>query len=137
MAEEGSKQVSLVLPNLYHWSPVARRGGITRYGLKPTCPTSVPIGVRLPGGAREVDPEASAFCVCLGTSPSHAWSLSAGVWGTVGNWYDCWQVTLAEEDEVHPLPFYGYRLEEIRVNNRIPKARVWHIGTRQVKHGRH
>lgn len=122
--------MSLPVPPLYHWSPAERRKGITRHGLKPTCPTASPMGPPMPGGAREVDPEAFVHAVCLGMSPSHAWSLSGALWAERGDVWDLWQVTLDDGDEVHPLPFFGYRLGEIRVANRIPKRRVWHVGER-------
>lgn len=130
--------MSLVLPPLYHWSPAECRQRIVRYGLRPKTPTAVPITAPLPGGARVVDPEASVHAVCLGTSPSHAWSLSGALWAEAGSVWDLWQVALDVDDEVHPLPFYGHRLQEIRVANRIPKRRVWLVGQRvvEVAHGR-
>lgn len=125
--------VSLVLPVFYHWSPTENRPRINRYGLRPTCPTAVPVDVPMKGGARVVDPEASRQMVCLGTSPSHAWSLSGALWADRGSSWDLWQVTLDVGDEVHPLPFYGHRLDEVRVANRIPKSRVWFVATREVR----
>lgn len=79
-----------------------------------------------------IDPDATELGVCLGTSPSHAWSLSGGIWGERGSVWDLWQVLIGDDDEVHPLSFYGNRLDEIRVLNRIPKSRLWHVGTRTV-----
>lgn len=112
--------MSLVLPVFYHWSPTENRPRINRYGLRPTCPT-----------AGRFDDTFKA--VCLGTSPSHAWSLSGAVFAERGQSWDLWQVTLDVDDEVHPLPFTGYRLEEVRVANRIPKSRVWYVATREVR----
>lgn len=91
----------------------------------------------IPGyNAKEYDEEASNLAVCLGTSPSHAWSLSGGIWADRESEWDLWQVSLDANDEVHPLPFFGNRLEEVRVANRIPKSRVWYVATRKVKaHG--
>jgi hypothetical protein len=110
--------MSLVLPVFYHWSPEASRKAIVRDGLRPTCPT-------------EVHGE-SQKAVCLGTSPSHAWSLCGALRATQGDVWDLWQVSLDEDDWTIPLPFFGYRLEEVRVANRIPKGRVWHVGERTV-----
>lgn len=124
--------MSLVLPVLYHWSPAECRPRINRRGLRPTCPTAVPVGLPMPGDARIVDPDATVRAVCLGTSPSHAWSLSGALWAERGAVWDLWQVTLDVDDEVHPLPFYGHRLGEVRVANRIPKGRIWLVGQRTV-----
>lgn len=109
--------MSLVLPPLFHWSPTNRRPNITRRGLRPTCPTA----------GRSDDTFAA---VCLGTTPSHAWSLSGALFAERDETWDLWQVTLDQDDEVHPLPFYGHRLGEIRVANRIPKRRLWLVGQR-------
>lgn len=117
--------MSLVLPVLFHWSPVERRKQIIRHGLKPTCADG-----RLDG---EGDEHAEIIrAVCLGTSPSHAWWLSGDVVADPGSVWDLWQVPLDEHDEVHPLPFFGHRLQEVRVRNRIPKRRIWLVGQRTV-----
>lgn len=108
----------MILHPLFHWSPTARRAGIQRRGLtpnnRPTC-TSARLGE-----------------VCLSTSPSMAWMLSAAVHGQRGETWDCWQVSLDPEDAVEVMPFYGNRPAEVRVAGRIPKGRVWLIGTRNV-----
>lgn len=129
--------MSAALPVLYHWSPRARRAGIVRRGLRPTCPTAPRYSAAIiPGTANgrwlEGD-DHSVRMVCLGTSPSHAWSLSGAIMAEHGELWDLWQVTLDDEDEVHPLPFYGYRLDEIRVANRIPKRRVWWVAERLAR----
>lgn len=121
--------MSLVLPPLFHWAPDTARAGIIRRGLKPTCHTA---------DHRPNDEGAgwyvgeSFLAVCLGTSPSHAWSLSGAIVADRGETWDLWQVTLDDGDEVHPLPFYGHRLAEFRVANTIPKGRCWHVGSRTV-----
>lgn len=126
--------MSTPLAPLYHWSPGSRRRQIVRYGLKPTCPTAVVYGAGvIPGtanGRRLADEDASRPMVCLGTSPSHAWALSGEIMADKGESWDLWQVVLGETDEVHPLPFFGHRLDEIRVANRIPKGQVWLVGQR-------
>lgn len=70
--------------------------------------------------------------ICLSQSPSQAWVLSAGAFGERGAEWDCWQVSLDHDDEVEVRPFFGNRIEEIRVRNNIPKSRLWRIGSRTV-----
>lgn len=135
--------MSLVLPVFFHWSPASKRASIKRHGLRPTTPTYSPIGPPLPGGARECDPDdGTVYAVCLGTSPSHAWSLSGAIFGERGQEWDLWQVVLDPGtddhpgDEVHPLPFFGNRLDEVRVANAITKDRLWLVGTREIGYRR-
>lgn len=125
--------MSLVLPIFYHWAPATARPGILKKGLKPTCPTAVryQAGV-LPGtvNGRIVESNRTHRMVCLGTSPSHAWNLSGNIQAAAGELWDIWQVALEEHDEVHPLPFFGNRLDEIRVANVIAKSQLWLVGQR-------
>lgn len=110
----------LTLPDLYHWSPRERRARIEHDGLRPrmrpTCSTNDE-GWRQP-------------MVCLAPSPRDAWDLSGGVHGERGQVWDLWQVALADGDEVHVQPWWGPRVVEVRVANRIPKRRVWRVGER-------
>lgn len=122
--------MSLVLPILYHWSPERCRKSILRNGLRPSCPTASRFDAK--GQPVDDDDEGSFLAVCLGTSPSHAWCLSGDLLAGYGDTWDLWQVVLDDDDEVHPLPFQGYRLDEIRVANRIPKSQIWHVGSRTV-----
>lgn len=130
--------MSLVLPPLFHWSPVACRAKINKRGLRPTCPTAATFSPPIEGTTiRYIDRDATVKAVCLGTTPSHAWSLSGAIFAERHSEWDLWQICLDEDDEVHPLPFFGNRLDEIRVANRIPKSRVWFVATRKVPaHGR-
>lgn len=128
------------MPPLYHWSPVEHRESIKKRGLRPSCPTMRPIPILPPvkPGARrrhlgDVPGEESALMVCLGLSPSHAWSLSGSIWSPRGSVWDLWQVVLDDDDFVYPLPFLGHRLEEVRVGNRIPKSQVWYVASRTVQ----
>ena len=116
--------MSLVLPVLFHWSPTRHRKSITRLGLRPSTARA--------SAFRPSDDDEAVGAVCLGTSPSHAWSLSGAIFGEVGDEWDCWQVALDDGDAVYPLPFYGNRLKEVRVANRIPKSRVWLVGSRTM-----
>lgn len=103
---------------LYHWSPRDRRKQIVRHGLRPSCP---PTTCTEPYDA-----------VCLSPTPSMAWALSGQTrWTDVEHW-DLWQVRLADTDTVDIRGMYGNTIEEIRVHNRIPKARLWWIGERVI-----
>lgn len=97
--------------------------------------TPIPPGTK-PGHFKGEE-DASFYAVCLGTTPSHAWSLSGAISAAPRSQWDLWQVNLDDDDEVYPSSFFGYRLGEIRVANRIPKRRVWFVATRRVPaHGR-
>lgn len=134
--------MSLPYGPLYHWSPRRCRASIIRRGLRPTCPTSTTISFAdlfdsytpgKQGTHYEVEDEVVSFqAVCLGMTPSHAWNLSGACDFRPGARWDLWQVVLDEGDLVFPQPLIGYRQEEIRVGNRIPKSRVWHVGTRVI-----
>lgn len=123
--------MSTPVPCLYHWSPARAYPQINRRGLKPTCHT---VDHRpypeWQEGVWEIGH--SFLAVCLGTTPWHAWSLSGAVMASPSEKWDLWQVTLDDGDQVHPMPFDGYRLSEFRVANRIPKSRVWFVGRRTV-----
>lgn len=108
----------MILHPLFHWSPAARRPAINKRGLRINC--------------RPVTSTFRCGYICLSQSPSQAWALSASVFGQRGEEWDCWQVSLDHDDEVHVREFWGNRIEELRVHNDIPKSRIWHIGTRAV-----
>lgn len=108
----------MVLHPLFHWAPTIRRAAIQKRGLRI--------------GSRPVTNCFRADCLCFSQSPSQAWVLSAGALGERGQEWDCWQVSLDVTDEVEVRPFYGNRIEELRVRNHIPKSRIWLIGTRTV-----
>lgn len=128
--------MSLALPVLFHWSPVDRRKKIVRSGLRASTPTLVETFADKPVGKRQLMASLgheTIKAVCLGTTPSHAWSLCGAIWGERGETWDLWQVCLHEDDhvEIHSHP-EGHRLGEVRVCNDIPKGRVWHVGSRVV-----
>lgn len=104
---------------LYHWSPVERRQQIIRYGLRPLQRGTVTSG------------EFRQPHVCLSPTPSSAWSLSGGMgWMAHVPEWDLWQVRLDAGDEVVIRPQWGAVIDEVQVRNRIPKSRIWHVGTR-------
>lgn len=128
--------MTIFLPPGYHWAPTAVRPSIMRRGLKPTTATAVwhrPVGYGHRGHIT-VDSEPDALlAVCLGTTPSTAWSLSGAINADRGESYDLWEVWLADDDEIHVRPQMGYGIDEVRVIGHIPKARCWYVGTREVR----
>lgn len=128
--------MSLALPVLFHWSPADRREKIIARGLRSSTPTLVETFSDKATGKRRLLASVGTEtrkAVCLGTTPSHAWSLCGAIWGQRGETWDLWQVTLHTDDMAVTMPSdIGYRLGEIRVLNNIPKGRVWHVGSRTI-----
>jgi hypothetical protein len=122
---------------LYHWSPRNRLNGIKRQGLMP--------GKRNIGGpvyhGKHDDPnlnnadlgtgEYRQESISFSLDPVTAWSYSHEVFQSKGT-FDLWLVHLIDSDEVHILPSWGGNLVEIRVTNRIRKARLHWVGERTV-----
>lgn len=103
---------------MYHWSPRWRLSGIKRTGLEP--------------GKRNI--HSSEFrqpAVCTSADPVIAWNYSHGAWKSKGT-FDLWQFYLEPTDEVEIRNIWGDRLLEIRIYNRIKKARLIWIGERSV-----
>lgn len=121
--------MSLVLPALFHWSPRERRASINRSGLLP--------GRKHWSGADSTGITEGRSMVCLAPNPSSAWALSAGLNAErrrqlAGTTWDLWQVQLAPEDAVHMVPSWGDQIHEVRVDNRIPKRRLWWVAERTM-----
>lgn len=111
----------MIIPALYHWSPIDRRDAIRRGGLQPYCPPTISTG------------DLIWPYLCLGSTPSAAWGLSGDMdWVTEIDDWDLWQVRLADGDEVRYRSDFGPVLKEIRVFNTIPPDRVWHVATRST-----
>lgn len=109
------------MPPLYHWSPAARRKQILRYGLRvaqrPV--THADSGFRAP-------------YVCLGETPSWAWALSGKFADLPGAW-DLWQVNVnGKRGEVVDTYDDDHQWHEVRVHERIYKAQMWRVATREV-----
>ena len=107
------------LDPLYHWSPKRNRASILQHGLQVLSPEQT---------------RALPFCagyLCFSMWPSCAWGLSAAMRedGEDEEW-DCWQVWLADTDEVRVMPLHGARVQEVRVHNSIPPDRLWWVGER-------
>lgn len=106
---------------LYHWSPVERRKAIRVEGLRPYSEPTVSTGPeRYPS-------------ISLSPTPSMAWGLSGDMgWATEIEDWDLWQVNLPDGAETHIRPFWGDKIEEIKVHTPIPANHLWHVGTRTV-----
>ena len=106
---------------LYHWAPASRRKQINRRGLVPGQRPTVSSG---DDGFRQPH-------VCLSPTPSLAWSLSGGMpWTADVLEWDLWQVRLEPDDDVQIRGQWGAVIEEVQVRNRIPKSRLWLVGSR-------
>lgn len=81
--------------------------------------------------------------MCFSRSPSLAWALSADFSGKKSKW-DLWQVWSDHVGEWETLPYdddnknkrYPFPKEH-RVYHRIPKSKIWFVGTREFKSARH
>lgn len=106
---------------LYHWSPVERRKSILRHGLKPGCISR----------DREWRPPYVCFC----RFPGAAWRLSATHSDQPGAW-DLWCVWSDAAGKYSTLntsrnPKVAWWRTEYRCFHRIPKSKVWHVGTKE------
>lgn len=111
----------MLLPDLFHWAPTARRARIDERGLRPAQPTTT---------AR-----APLDHLCLGTDPRTAWAVSGGMeWTADVHGWDLWQVRLAGSDHVQIRPAFGATVEEVTVHNAIPADRCWRVGSRGPDH---
>ena len=105
---------------LYHWSPADRRQAILRQGL---CPKK-----------RSRDGSWRSPYICFCRFPNVAWALSATHSERSGAW-DLWCVW---SDEIGPYktlntsrnPMQAWHRTEYRGFRRIPKSKIWHVGTR-------
>jgi hypothetical protein len=118
---------SSLLGQLYHWSPSTRRVDILREGLQvysEAC-THADGLLRWP-------------YICLSPHPSQAWALSVDAANSnndndpIEEW-DLWQVTVPDGAEVHVQPFWGRRIQEIKVYTSIPADHIFFCGERSDK----
>jgi hypothetical protein len=117
----------VILPQLYHWSPKARREAIRLSGLAPYQPPAV-------STESEFNEDwAHGFgCICLAPDPAGAWSLSGDLQhvSEVEEW-DLWQLkAVIDTDEVRVRAEFGPRIYEVRIFNPIPADRLWWVGER-------
>ena len=71
--------MTVYLGPLFHWSPIERRDGIRRRGLRPRTDTAVcghPVPREVTGHFVTHHEVEVVRAVCLGTSPALAWALS-------------------------------------------------------------
>ena len=106
---------------LYHLSPVSRRKAILKDGL---CPRKV-----------SVNGDWRAPYICFCKFPNTAWALSATHSGKKGNW-DLWcvwsdvAIPYETRNSAHN-PRVTWWFTEYRCFHRIPKSKIWHVGTRR------
>lgn len=108
---------------LYHWSPSKNRSSIKKYGLVP--------------GRRSVDGCWRPPYICFSRFPTAAWALSA-----VHNKPQSWDLWCCWSDRVGSYKTLGqgkthWWLTEYRISRRIPKGKLWFVGTREFKSHRH
>lgn len=112
----------IVSDRLFHWSPSENRVNILREGLRVYSKATVTSGdYRWP-------------YISLSPRPSLAWGLSAEfitqMNGDPIEEWDLWEVQIPEDAEMHVRPFWGWRLEEVKVYSSIPFTHVWFVGER-------
>jgi hypothetical protein len=108
---------------LYHWSPVVNHDSILRRGL---CIKH-----------RSINGEWRPPYICFAPTPSLAWALSATHNRHIKKWdlWCCWNDSVSGYEKL----FQGDKNwpktwpTEYRVYERIPKSRLWYVGTRNLK----
>lgn len=114
---------AVLLGQLYHWSPADRHPRIRAHGLVPGSPPTT-CTTRQPH-------------LCLSPDPVTAWRLSAQTLldaerGPASGYWDLWQVTLTDTDEIHIPPMFGPHLGEVQIHNAIAPDRVFFLGQRTI-----
>ncbi|MFA5234075.1 MAG: hypothetical protein WC390_06700 [Sulfurimonas sp.] len=112
--------MSVYLGQLYHWSPKENRIDILKNGLQIMSKSSSDY-VPLPW-------------ICLGTTPSTAWSYTLAEQREIETW-DLWQVSLQEHDHMVIRSDLGPYIQEVRIHNGLPADRIWWIGERDCHAG--
>lgn len=115
---------------LYHWSPRDRRNAIEKVGLVPGM-----VNFHGPTYHDPEHPEGGEYrqpSVSASLDPVTAWTYSHGAWKSTGT-FDLWCFELKSGDAVHVQPFWGGRIVELRVANKILKSRLIWVGERTVE----
>lgn len=105
---------------LYHWSPVARRKQIIRYGLRPGMRPCI----QTPGW--------KAPYICFADTPSWAWALSGDLrWAPSGEW-DLWMVWSNRliSPRIYKSKERPSGIQEVRTDHRVFKRDLWYVGSR-------
>lgn len=125
--EQTQKAFELLLADrntpLYHWAPAARRGQITRYGLRPKMrPTT------------NADPSYVAPYVCLADDPAWAWALSGHQKGSPAGEWDLWMTWAERLKDPHTVPRDDANgVHEIRTDHRIYKRDLFYVASRSKR----
>lgn len=108
---------------LYHWSPSKNRASIKKYGLVP--------------GKKSVCGQWNPSYICFSRYPTVSWALSA-THQKPQSWdlWCCWSNVAVPLDHTHKGK-ENWWMAEYRTPNRIPKSKLWFVGTREFKSHRH
>lgn len=109
--------MSLHVGTLFHWAPKRCRADILTKGLQVLLPS-------------RLHPDACFAYVCLGTTPSSAWSLLLEPESEDEFGWDLWQVQVAEGDPLLIRGDFSPFVREVRVLRALPPDRLWWIGER-------
>lgn len=103
---------------LFHWSPLHRRHGIRRQGLKINSPNTISTE-RVP-------------YISLSPDPKTAWELSASTRKKdIAPVWDLWMVDIPSSTPIEIVPYYG-TIQEVRALDSIPSIYIWHCGLRRL-----
>lgn len=105
---------------LYHWTRKVNRESILRDGLKIMEPCSDGIPASFPW-------------ICLGTTPSAAWSLfPLAMDDLTEEEFDLWEVEVREGDRLHIRGDFAPEIIEVRVLHGLPADRLWWVAERML-----
>lgn len=105
---------------LYHWSPVTRHKGISRYGIVP--------------GKRSVCKVWRPPYVAFGLDPLSAWQMSGAIHPEIPEW-DLWAVHTEILEGFEMIPYDDGSPREIRVYDPIPGRDLFYVGARKQEMG--
>lgn len=109
--------MSLHVGTLYHWAPKRCRAAILKTGLQVLLPS-------------RIHPDAAFAYVCLGTTPSTAWTLILEPETEEEFGWDLWQAQIDEGDPLLIRGEFSPFITEVRVLRPLPPDRIWWVGER-------